>query len=249
MAARARAAGLAATEFEIRHGSAGDVLRGPVRAKIRASIRGRRTAGVMLATPCTSFTTARNRTRGPIRSRRYPRGLYMYSWGERLREVDKSALRQGNTLLDVTISVLRDCNLTGTPACLENPRGSYLWHDRKLRRELRLGGVKYVTIDQCFYGQPWKKTTTLAFINCDDAEFGTLTKARCTGKRGWCDFNKDWHVQLSGDPRYARVAPAEQAQAFPPRLAQAIVHTLLIRERSHLNYVRFRESLGLTSSL
>ena len=202
---------------------------------------------MMLASPCTSFTTARNRTRGPIRSRQRPRGVLKYQWGEPLREVDKVALRQGNQFLDVTISVLRDCNETGTPACLENPRNSYLWHDRKLRHELKRGGVRHVTIDQCFYGQPWKKSTTLAFINCHDADFGSLMRAQCTGKHGWCDFNKDWHVQLSGDPRYAKVAPAKQAQAFPPKLAQAIVHTLLSRERSHLSYVRFRE--GMEASL
>ena len=96
VAAHARAAGLAASEFEIRHGPQGDVLRKPVQARIRAAVRSRRTAGVMLASPCTSFTTARNRTRGPIRSKQRPRGLRHYAWGEPLRLVDRKALQLGN---------------------------------------------------------------------------------------------------------------------------------------------------------
>ena len=101
-------------------------------------------------------------------------------------------------------------------------------------------------IDQCFYGRPWRKTTSLAFVNCHDCDFGSLVKARCTGTGGWCDFNRDWHVQLSGDPRYAKVAPAKQAQAFPEKMAKAIVHTLSSRERSHLSYARFRGDVGLS---
>ena len=187
----------------------------------------------MLASPCTSFTTARNRTRGPIRSKVRPRGLSHYAWGEPLRGVDRQALRAGNQCLDATIDTLEDCVCTDTPACLENPRGSYMWHDRRLRRVLKRGGVIYMVVDQCAFGQPWRKSTTLAFINCHDADFGKLATATCGGRNGFCTFNKQYHVQLSGDPRVAKVAPAKQAQAFPKPLAAAIVKTLLSRHRAN----------------
>ena len=116
VATRARARRLRATEFELRNGV--DVLQPQVRGGIRRALRKRRVAGVMLATPCTSFTTARNRTRGPIRSKKRPRGLTHYSWGERFREADRRALRLGNQLLDCTIENLGHCSASGTPACL-----------------------------------------------------------------------------------------------------------------------------------
>ena len=240
VATHARAVGLTATEFEIRHGEQGDVLRTAVQARIRGKVRQRRVAGVMLATPCTSFTTARNRTRGPIRSKKRPRGLTHYAWGERFREVDRRALRVGNQCLDATIDVFDECVRSNTPACLEQPRNSYMWHDRRLRHVLGRGRVIYVDVDQCAFGRPWKKTTRLAFTCCHDADFGRLMSARCAGKGGWCSYNKAYHVQLSGDPRVVRVAPAKQAQAYPERLAKAIVFTLTSRLRSEKSHSAFR---------
>ena len=80
VAAHARKMRYTSHEFETRHGIQGDVLRPVVQAKIKGKIRQKRAAGVMLATPCTSFTTARNRTRVPIRSKKRPRGLTHYAW-------------------------------------------------------------------------------------------------------------------------------------------------------------------------
>lgn len=238
----ARARRLRATEFELRQGV--DVLQPQVRAQLRRTIRQRRCAGVMFGTPCTSFTTARNRTRGPIRSKRRPRGLTHYSWGEPFREADRRALRLGNRLLDFTIEMLEHCNATGTPACLEQPRNSYMWADRKLRSVLKRGGVVFHDIDQCAYGRPWKKTTKLAFVNCHDADFGKIERARCSGKGGFCSYTKRRHVQLAGDARYCEVAPAKAAQAYPIKMASALVHTLLSRHRSQRGYDLFSGSLG-----
>ena len=87
---------------------------------------------------------------------------------------------------------------TDAPACLEQPRNSYMWHDRRLRHVLARGHVIYIDVDQCAFGRPWKKTTKLAFICCRDADFGKLSTARCGGRGGWCTDNKANHVQLSG---------------------------------------------------
>ena len=51
------------------------------------------------------------------------------------------------------------------------------------------------------------------------------------------------HVQLSGDPRVAVVAPAKQAQAFPQALAKAIVFTLMSAERAAASFGQYEESL------
>ena len=95
-----------------------------------------------------------------------------------------SALKIGNQCLDATIDILEDCVRTGTPACLEQPRNSYMWHDRRLRHVLKRGGVIYMVVDQCAFKRLWRKTTTLAFINCGDADFGKLARAQCGGKHG-----------------------------------------------------------------
>ena len=151
---------------------------------------------------------------------------------EPLREVDKAALRLGNATLDFTIETLGACVDTNTPACLEQPRNSYMWADRKLRRVLARGHVVFLDVDQCAFGRPWKKTTRLAFVCCRDADFARLTRARCRGRGGWCSYNQARHVQLSGDPRVVRVAPAKQAQAYPVPMAEAIVRCLLSRRRA-----------------
>ena len=87
-------------------------------------------------------------------------------------------------------------------------------------------------IDQCAFGRLWKTTTRLAFVCRRDADFGKLGTAKCKGKGGWCGYNRAYHVQLSGDPRFVRVATTKQAQAYPIPMAEAIVRALLSRQPS-----------------
>jgi hypothetical protein len=158
--------------------------------------------------------------------------------------VDRRALRVGNQCLDATLNILDDCVDTDTPAVLEQPRNSYMWHDRRLRRIFKRGRGQFIDVDQCAFGRPWKKTTRLAFFCCEDADLGRLHAARCSGRGGWCSYNKKYHVQLSGDPRVVQVASAKQAQAYPVPLAGALVKALLSRHRSQVGFESFKASTG-----
>ena len=66
---------------------------------------------------------------------------------------------EANLLADRTAHLCeRQVNL-GKFFSVENPEESYLWELKSFRRLAKLDGVRFVVLDQCAYGGPYKKAT------------------------------------------------------------------------------------------
>ena len=117
-------------------------------------------AGVMLATPCSSFSLAVSRSGKALRSLSHPRGLPIPMTA---RESER--VKAGNRALDASIQMIRTCNAHGIPFALENPANRYMWADSALQAVLARAFV--ARLDQCAFKARWRKRTKIAFGNCD----------------------------------------------------------------------------------
>jgi hypothetical protein len=117
-------------------------------------------AGVMFATPCSSFSLAVSRSGKALRSISHPRGLPIPMTAK-----ETARIQAGNHALDATIKMIRCCNRHGIPFALENPASSYMWHDSALQAVLRHAYI--ACLDQCAFKARWRKHTKVAFGNCE----------------------------------------------------------------------------------
>ena len=106
------------------------------------------------------------------------------------------------------------------PFYLEQPRSSYMWHDRRLCRALSLYGAEYADVDMCSFGTRYRKATrfALCFIN-DPGRLGDERRSRCRGRHGICSFSGKPHVRLEG-------AATTKAAEYPWPLAFALARAL-----------------------
>ena len=157
----------------------------------------------------------RSHAQKTLRSASYPRGLPR-EFSERERE----RIEVGNRMLDSTIHLISVCHRHSIPFCLEQPKTSYMWHDRRLQQVLRSSHAVFFKVDQCRFGTRWRKPTMFAFSLAKPiSNPGAL---RCHGKHGWCSFRPDHkHVILDGS------SLTRAAAAYPPRMAHWIVNQLL----------------------
>ena len=118
----------------------------------------RRANFVHLATPCSTFSTARRglpgRPDGPLRSRLCPYGL------PDLPDPLKKKVVAANLLVRLTAKVIRIALESAIPVPLENPRRSALWRLPCLAAVLAKSS--FVHCDSCQFGAPWRKSSRLA---------------------------------------------------------------------------------------
>ena len=165
----------------------------------------------MLAPPCSSFSLAQTRT-VTLRNQLHPRGLPNVAFTDRERE----RIDLGNRILDVVIKLIQLCRRHRIPFCLEQPRTSFMLHDKFLQHALSTCEAEWVTVDQCSFGARWKKPTTLIF---GFSKRSPQQCRRCHGKHGWCSFRPGHkHIVLDGSSR------TRAAAAYPPRLSHWIVN-------------------------
>ena len=119
----------------------------------------------MLATPCASFSLAVSSSGRAIQSQIWPRGI---PHGLTLKESER--VKQGNALLDASLSIIKLCVELNVPAILENPKTSYLWCDPKLKRIIASSGAKTADVHQCSFGAHWKKETRFCFFNFETVQ-------------------------------------------------------------------------------
>ena len=187
-----------------------------VEAIVRA-IRGGHVRGVMLATPCATFSVARDGS-SKIRSHEVPWGL------EGLGEKQQIAVEIGNSLARATLTIVAACLATKTPAIVENPRSSRLFALPEIKK-LQENCIT-AKVDQCLFGTKWKKPTTLLCFNVA----GNDHVQTCGGKNGICVRTGLQHVVLRGTAPNSRGEKwTSIAQSYPDLFAKFLAEILLLR--------------------
>ena len=216
LSAAFRARGWTTIEWDIKQGKHFDLCSTkPLRQCLAEA---RRAQWVHLATPCSSFSTARRghpgSPGGPLRSRAHPLGLPGLAPG------DAAKVAVGNLLARRTAQVIRFCRKRGIPVSLENPTSSRLWIHPAVRRLLPTAVVSRA--DFCQFGTSWRKQTT--FVSWGSAalvSFGAV----CSGPRGLCSRTQKPHTVLSGNAPSGR--PWTQvAEPYPRRLCASFAQAV-----------------------
>ena len=193
--------------------------------RLERDVREGRLVAAMLATPCTSWSMARNRT-NVIRSRSEPWGVAKPP--KPLSEHDRASLKAGNSTMRATLKFIKIFEEHDVPLCLENPASSNTWHVRALKKIISKISSCLVEVDQCSYGQPWRKRTKQLFGLCDISDVLSLATAhKCDGRRV-CSFSRREHLQLTGSGPDGKPLTA-RAQIFPARMCNELARLLLQR--------------------
>ena len=209
--------------YEIERGPQFDLCKRANLRRLCRDARERRLIAAMLATPCTSWSMARNRT-NVIRNRLEPWGIRFPA--KPLSERDKASLDMGNRTMRATLELIRCFEQEGVPWCLENPATSNMWHVPQLMALARKSHVQLIEVDQCSFGQPWRKRTTLLFSRCDAQDVQALAdKHKCCGRRV-CDYSRKEHIQLTGSGPDGKPL-TRQARTFPSGMCRALALLLL----------------------
>ena len=110
---------------------------------IRGWIRGKLLVAVLIATPCSSFSTARNRPGGPraLRTADWPNGL------PDLTGADLQKVQVGNSRASVSFLMFMECRRRNIPVLIENPAYSWLWKLPISRNCAKQSGIS----DTCFW--------------------------------------------------------------------------------------------------
>ena len=216
-----RQLGLRTREWELDAGEIFDLVRLPVRQKLKQDIRRGRVVSVMLAPPCMSFSAARDRT-SVIRDKDLP-------WG-RLDTNDKDVQKMilGNQCMVAALDVIKECMKARVPWILEHPASSKAWHLPELLFWSQHARASAVTVDFCQFGAKWRKRTTLLCGNFDDQDIARLGKT-CQG-RSLCSRTGRKHIQLSGQSPEG-VAWTKIAQPYPPKLCHSLAYSLTAHVR------------------
>ncbi len=115
--------------------------------------------GIMLGTPCTSWSLARRGPPGsgcaPLRSPCCIMGL------AGLSPVDKARVEVGNRTMAQTARVIRLAIRNGVPTVLENPYMSRLFLAPPIRKLSSRPEFHSWCLDQCQFSSPWRKRTAL----------------------------------------------------------------------------------------
>ena len=188
-----------------------------VEKRLKKLIRSGRVRGICFATPCTSFSLARNRTNN-IRSKEHPWGN---PWPRKpISSHDAESLDVGNKLMRMTIRLVHVCLRCNVPFCFENPAFCRTFDLPEWQALIRRDGVHEVVFDQCSCGTRWKKPTRLVFGCIDPTDLGLFDGTRCHGKKV-CDFSHKPHIQLTGSSA-SGVPMTRLAQEYPKRMAMKI---------------------------
>ena len=214
--------------YEIERGPEFDLCNRENLRRLCRDARARRLIAAMIATPCTSWSQARNRT-NVIRSRLEPWGVRFP--GKPLSTRDRESLRLGNATMRATLVLIKCFEECKVPWCLENPASSNMWHVPQLKKLLKEKHIRLVEIDQCSFGQPWRKRTKLLFSRCDPQDLESFEQRhKCHGRRR-CDFSGREHLQLTGSGPDGKPL-TRKAQTFPSKMCRALARFLLA---DHIN--------------
>ena len=143
-------------EWDIKHGPEFDLLDPAARRRLLSFIAEAKC--VHLGTPCTSFSGARRghpgAPGGPIRTKQFPMGI------PNPQPQDVKKIQDGNSMLRLTIVIIKMCRRLKIPVMMENPRRSRIWWTPSLRPLVERSVP--VHVDYCQFNMSWQKPTTFA---------------------------------------------------------------------------------------
>jgi hypothetical protein len=183
--------------FETLRSADEDVLLPENQNKILRLIQLKAVKVVGSALVCKSFSMA---VTPAVRSPQYPRGLPWISAPMKLK------VTEGNRMGDFQVEVVKACESNEPPTLFwfENPDGSYLWRQPKLKKRFSSpASHELCRVDFCRFGTPWRKRTRV----------GTNIEGLC-GLRMFCSCTKE-HVQLRGQHPTLKKAWTAVAQPYP----------------------------------
>ena len=177
----------------------------------------------MLATPCTSFSVARDRTR-PIRPSTRPWGL------PHQNDADRARLRTGNACARATIQIMRWALEHKVKLILENPATSRLFLLPQSKEIMRHPAASYGIAHFCQYGTKWKTPTGFLMLFASENDRSSLYR-RCNSSQGICSRTLAKHWVLSG------LGPSGKpwtliAQPYPSQLCSTLARILTARIHS-----------------
>lgn len=193
-----------------------DILRPGAVEHIAQLAKAGRLKGIMLATPCNSFSAAR---RAPLwssmprklRSEQHPHGI------PGLKQSDIDTAEQGNAIVRCCRRIIAVCDKYSIPWIVENPRSSFLWKMPEMQSLMSCNHVRIHHCHQCQYGCPWMKATTFMTGNCQHAP--QLERSCKPVKRRFCSRTGLAHFCLDNP------SVTKQAQTYSRKLAGALAQT------------------------
>ena len=215
-----RSLGFRSFEFELERGTQYDLTDKQVLKRLNRAFCRKEVLGAMLATPCTTFSVARDRTE-VLRSREHPWGLPP----QLLSEADRKKVSDGNACAQATLKIIAWCDRLQLPWIVANPISSKLWQLPEFQRLLHADHTEVAVIDFCAYGRRWRKRTQLLTGNVSSQDVARLQGRRCGGSRGVCSFSGHQHFRLTG------LGPEgtpwnKIAQPYPPALCRDLAFLL-----------------------
>ena len=189
---------------------------------------------VHCGTPCNTFSAARKADGGPppLRSPACPEGLPALSGSNWF------LAQIGNLFVDRTVEVCLGVAEMGGDFSIENPEKSLIWSTRGIQRLLRCARAWLIHFDQCAWGAPSMKPTSLCVTH---AAFSPLHR-RCPGHHAHEVLQGQVYSEFFGKVVYR----TKLAQEYPHLLCAAMAEAIsAIRVRPlHL----MEASFGLLST-
>ena len=100
-------------------------------------------------------------------------------------------------------------------------RPSSIWSTWVVRLLRRLACTEILTLDQCIYGCPARKPTTLLLVRMA----GMVEAAQALGRSGRCPHPSGWHQALAGRNEHGEFHTAV-AKIYPPALNAALAQSV-----------------------
>ena len=182
--------------------------------------------GVGGGPPCETYSAARLLPDGPppLRSHDHITGLPWNSpkgWKQ---------TQLGSILMRFILQMILLVARIGGCAFLEHPafpiwammhRPSSIWSTKVVRLLRRLACTEVLTLDQCIYGCPARKPTTLLLVRMS----GMVARTQALGRCGRCPHASGWHQSLAGRDEKGAFHTAV-AKIYPPQLNAALAQSV-----------------------
>ena len=186
-----------------------------------AWIESSKVAGLSLALPCGSWSSARHGIPGgtcpPALRDRSSGNIYGF---KNLSPRDTLRVNIGNATMRSGAAIINKARLHQIPTVMENGILSMIWYAPEIRSQL-FAAVLH-TCDYCQHGTPWRKRTRFAAWHTG-ARSKVLMRL-CSSKHGVCDRTGKPHIRLRGWVRgFAQTRTAEE---YPKGIAKGIAELL-----------------------